>query len=453
MRKNTFIKIFIIVFVAILNVSVARYSEHTEEQKIDIHMQYKADRETTLQTFFCQEGQNADQVFVNQHIDVSYSDIGEWQEVIFSIPADTVILRFDPAAEQGINVSFKNIQCYYGNKFLYDLDKTSVNITTGEDEQIFWNLNPQQVIPAIKEARATQNIMKKILVCSVLDVLMVFILVKWSSIVVIPGEIKQNRKLIWNLAKNDFKQKFAGSYLGIIWAFVNPIVTVIVYWFVFAKALNAGTASTKAGIEVPFVLWLIAGLVPWFYFSEVLSAGTNALVDYNYLVKKVVFKISTLPVVKILSSLFVHGFFIAFMLILYSCYHYYPTWYTLQIIYYSFAMMMLALGIVYATSAMMVFFRDLGQLISVLLQILMWMTPIMWNMDAMINRIPKVVVYLLKLNPMYYIVNGYRDSLISQIGFWEHPGMTIYFWTLTIICFVGGMSIFRRLQQHFADVL
>lgn len=80
----------------------------------------------------------------------------------------------------------------------------------------------------------------------------------------------QNRKLLWNLSKNDFKTKFAGSYLGIIWAFIQPIVTVVVYWFVFEKGLKAGGINTRAGIDVPFVLWLVAGLVPWFFFQDAL---------------------------------------------------------------------------------------------------------------------------------------------------------------------------------------
>ena len=99
-------------------------------------------------------------------------------------------------------------------------------------------------------------------------------------------DILENKRLIWNLSKNDFKTRFAGSYFGIIWAFVQPVVTVLVYWFVFEKALNVGTQSTKEGINVPYVLWLISGLVPWFFFAEALGTGTAALVEYNYLVKK-----------------------------------------------------------------------------------------------------------------------------------------------------------------------
>ena len=230
-------------------------------------------------------------------------------------------------------------------------------------------------------------------------------------------------------------------------------MTIVVYWFVFDKALNSGTQITKEGIEAPFALWLTAGMVPWFYFSEVLSAGSNALVEYNYLVKKVVFKISALPFVKVLSSIFVHVFFVVFMIILSACYGFYPSVYTLQVIYYSFAMMCLCIGIVYATSAMTVFFRDLTQLINILLQVLMWMTPIMWNMDAMQNRISPIVLTILKMNPMYYIVSGYRDSVINHIWFWTRPETTLYFWGVTVVLFMIGSVIFKKLQVHFADVL
>lgn len=94
-----------------------------------------------------------------------------------------------------------------------------------------------------------------------------------SRIISLPSELYHNRKLIMQLAKNDFKTRFAGSYLGIIWAFVQPIVTVLVYSFVFSK-LRSGPVR-----DVPFVLWLVAGLVPWFSFRKGLNNGTNAFIS------------------------------------------------------------------------------------------------------------------------------------------------------------------------------
>lgn len=261
-----------------------------------------------------------------------------------------------------------------------------------------------------------------------------------------------DRKLIWNLAKNDIKKKFAGSYLGVVWAFVQPVITILLYWFVFEKGLNSKATDLRTGIEIPFVLWLMAGLVPWFYFQEAMNGGTGVLVEYSYLVKKVVFRIDTLPVVKMISALFTHSFFVVFAIVVFWLMGYAPDLYTLQVIYYSFCMIVLTTGIVYATGAVTVFFRDMKEVVGIVLQIGMWVTPIMWNFETM-TQIPGWAKTILKLNPMYYVVSGYRDALIHKIGFWENMGLTIYFWIVTIVMFVLGTSIFKRLRPHFADVL
>ena len=268
----------------------------------------------------------------------------------------------------------------------------------------------------------------------------------YDRIVILPQELWANRKLIWKLSKNDFRSKYAGSYLGIVWIFLQPAVTVAVYWFVFT--LGGRTPVSEAG-DYPFVLWLIVGIVPWFFFSDAWGQGTGALLSYQYLVKKVVFKISILPIIKIVSALFVHVFFVAFVLILYSLYGLFPDVYTLQIVYYSFCMFIFVLGISYITCSVMVFFRDLGQIINIILQVGIWATPILWNIETLNPKWH----WVFKLNPMFYIVQGYRDSLIDKRWFFESPGLTIYFWVLTIVVFIFGALIFKRLKVHFADVL
>ena len=136
--------------------------------------------------------------------------------------------------------------------------------------------------------------------------------------VCLPKRLIASRKLIGNLAQNDFKKKFAGSYFGVIWAFIQPVITVLLYWFVFEFGLHQKVNDLRTGIEVPFVLWLMGGLVPWFYFQEALNGGTGVLDEYSYLVKKVVFNIRILPVVKVFSAVFVHAFFIIIVLLIYT---------------------------------------------------------------------------------------------------------------------------------------
>lgn len=266
------------------------------------------------------------------------------------------------------------------------------------------------------------------------------------------AHLVNNRKLIWNLARNDIKKKFAGSYFGVIWAFVQPVITILLYWFVFEKGLNSKATDLRTGIEIPFVLWLMAGLIPWFYFQEAMNGGTGVLVEYSYLVKKVVFQIDVLPVVKMISALFTHLFFVVFAIVVFALMGYYPDFYTLQVIYYSVCMIVLTTGIVYATGAVTVFFRDMKEVVAILLQIGIWVTPIMWSFESMV-QIPGWAITILKLNPMYYVVSGYRDALIHKIGFWENPGLTVYFWIVAVVIFIVGTSVFKRLRPHFADVL
>jgi teichoic acid transport system permease protein len=298
-------------------------------------------------------------------------------------------------------------------------------------------------------ANPGDELIKKCIAAVIIMVSLVLYAVLYEKIIVLPAELYQNRKLIWKLAKNDFKTRFAGSYLGIVWAFVQPVVTILVYWVVFEKGLNAKAEVLANGVEAPYVLWLTAGIVPWFYFSEALSNGTTALLEYNYLVKKVVFKISILPIIKIIAATFIHGFFVLFMLLLFMVHGYFPDAHTLQLIYFSFCLFVFVLGISYTTCSIVLFFRDLTQIIGIVLQVGMWATPILWKL----SMVPEQYQILFKLNPVFYIVNGYRSALLEKTWFWEDFYSTMFFWITTAVIFGIGTLIFKRLKVHFADVL
>lgn len=296
-------------------------------------------------------------------------------------------------------------------------------------------------------AEPREEMIKKIVSCgAILAACLIF--TKWyDKFVTLPVELFQNRNLIWKLAKNDFKKRYAGSYMGAVWAMVQPVVTVAMYYIVFDKIMGNTVSRGEEGI--PFVLFLTAGLVPWFYFSEALNNGTNALLEYNYLVKKVVFKISILPIIKIIAATFIHVFFVVVLLIVAAVYGYYPTVYTLQIPYYSFCMFIFVLALCYSTCSIVVFFRDLSQIINIALQIGMWATPILWDMSG----IGSPWNIILKLNPLVYIVNGYRNAIYGREWFWQDFFSMMYFWIITVVLFGIGAACFKRLKVHFADVL
>lgn len=265
-----------------------------------------------------------------------------------------------------------------------------------------------------------------------------------SQFVIFLLDIYSKRSLIFQLTVRDFKSRYLGSYLGLIWAFIQPLITILIFWFVF----ELGFKSAPVG-NFPFILWLITGIIPWFFISESLGSGTGAVVENSYLVKKIVFRVSMLPVIKIFSALVVHLFFVLVIFAVFSAYHIYPNIYSMQVIYYCFSTIVLLLGITWISSALMVFLKDMGQIISIIIQFGFWLTPIFWSL----NIVPPKYHFYLKLNPVYYIIQGYRDSFIHHIWFWEHPLYTLYFWMFTGVVFVVGALVFSRLRPHFADVL
>lgn len=260
-------------------------------------------------------------------------------------------------------------------------------------------------------------------------------------------EIIKKRKLIWDLAKADFKKRFVGSYFGIAWMFIQPVTTILIYFAVFQLGMKS--APPVAG---PYVLWLIPGIIPWFYFSEVLSGGTNCLQEYHYLVKKVVFQVEILPIIKMISCMMVHGIFVFVMLVVFLLYGKVPMISWIQILYYTFSASVLALAISYFTSAVQVFFRDMAQIVGIFLQFGMWMAPIMWA-PAMFPGAPSWLEQVLKINPVYYVVVGYRDSMLTGDWFFERPMLTLYYWVFTIVVLLIGLKAFKRLRPHFSDVL
>ncbi len=257
------------------------------------------------------------------------------------------------------------------------------------------------------------------------------------------------RRMIWDLARADFRKRFIGSYFGMVWMLVQPLVTIAIYAFIFGPY---GFRSAPPVPNASYTLWLIPGIVPWFFFSETLNMVTGILQEYSYLVKKVVFPVELLPVIKLLSCAIVHLFFIFVMVLFYLANGRRPMLSWLQLAYYSFSAAMLALGLSYFTSSVNVFFKDMQQIVGICLQFGIWMCPIMYSETLFTDRAPWAALAL-KANPFYYIVAGCRDSMLTGEGFWMRPRLTAYYWTVTILVFLLGLRFFQKLRPHFSDVL
>jgi len=253
-----------------------------------------------------------------------------------------------------------------------------------------------------------------------------------------------NRNIILALSSREFKNNYVGSSLGFLWAFIQPLALAMILWGIFTFGFNA-----KSVDNVPFVLYLLTGLFPWNFFSETVNQNTVIIPNYSYLVKKMPFQVSTLPVVKILSNLFIHAFFLIIIVVFLIAYNVPVTLMWLQTLYYLFAMVVLVLGFSWIFSAIQVFFKDTSQIIMILMQIGFWVTPIFW----VSNVFPASMQVIIKLNPMVYVVNGYRDSFIYQVPFWHKGTETMIFWFGALVTLFVASKLFSKLSPHFADVL
>lgn len=258
--------------------------------------------------------------------------------------------------------------------------------------------------------------------------------------------ILKNRNLVAELTKKEFLSKYLGSYLGMIWALVQPMVTIVILWFLFA----IGFRTKPAGFDFPFILWLLSGMIPWFFINDSITSGTSSILDNSFLIKKVAFRVSILPLVRVFSVLVIHLIFIIILIILFYVYGYPLTIYSLQIFYYLIASIILVTGASLITASITVFIKDVRHMIGIFMQFSFWLTAVFWP----VTILPVKYRFLVWINPFSYITEGFRDSLIFHQWFWKsHFEQTLYFWSLTLIIFTAGIILYKRLRPHFADFI
>lgn len=265
----------------------------------------------------------------------------------------------------------------------------------------------------------------------------------FTDFFIIMRDIISDRKMLWELSKNDFKARFASSMLGIVWAYIQPLATILVFWYVFQVGLRSNDVD-----GLPFIVWYTPAFLIWTFFQDTLSTMTNSIRDYSYLVRKVNFNVSLIPFVKLISGSFVHIAFIVFIFVINLVYGVPVSVYNVQVLYYFFCTVALLTGLGLICSTVTPFVGDIPNVVSVVLQVLFWATPIVWNPIILTEEVARVM----KLNPMFYICTGYRETFLGQSWFWDRPE-TPWFWLGVIILILIGGHLFRKMNKDFVDVL
>jgi len=254
-----------------------------------------------------------------------------------------------------------------------------------------------------------------------------------------------NYRLIFSLALIDFKEQFSGTYLGILWSIIRPMIFIFVIWMIF----SVGVKTELIDSTVPFILYLLTGYISWMFFSTGINAVMNAFLNNKSLIKRPSFPIIILPLVKILSTTFLHSIFLFIAILLMVYMGYTPNIYWLQLPIYIGALLLLIFGFGLLFASLALFTKDISQFVGALLQIGFWVTPIFWSF----SRVPEQYLWILHFNPMVYIVNGYRNTFLNKVWFWEDTSFLLSFLIYTIVSIIVGIFMYKKLRPHFGDML
>ena len=243
----------------------------------------------------------------------------------------------------------------------------------------------------------------------------------------------------------DIKIENRSLYLGTLWKVLTPLIQIGTYWFVFGIGLRRGAPVDG----YPFLVWLLGGMIPWFFFSRSITTGAMSIRSKSAMVFKVKYPIPTIPIGNTIKCLYDHVIMIGIMTVIFLFHGVTPNLYWLNLLYYLFFAFIFLACLSLTLSITVMLAQDLGNLINSLMQLLFFLTPIFWKPDGLSPSAQR----LFSLNPAFYIVNGFRDSLLYRVNFFSHPLRMIIFWTMTLILFFAGCSIQKRYGKRIIDWL
>lgn len=255
----------------------------------------------------------------------------------------------------------------------------------------------------------------------------------------------RNWRLIRAMVRRDIRSRYRGSFMGLYWTVLNPLLLMLTYFFVFGIVLRArlGADPSRTG----FALYFLAGMLPWLPFSEAAGRAPWVILEHRNFVKKMLFPVETLPVNLVVAGLVTEAFALALFLIALLALRggLPPTalWLPALLI----PQVLFTMGLCWFLAATGVFLRDLGQVIGFILTLWFFLTPICYPVDSL----PAEALPVLRKNPMFVLVQGYRAILLDGV---PPPASPLWkLWAVSLAAFFGGYAWFYKLRRSFADVI
>ncbi|PAD35240.1 ABC transporter permease [Terribacillus saccharophilus] len=279
-----------------------------------------------------------------------------------------------------------------------------------------------------------------------------------SAITVLKEQFK-HFNLIRRISLYELRNNNNANYLGLAWEILNPLIQISIYWFVFGFLISGGEGrfaeNPSGGDRIPFLPWLVCGLIVWMFFQPAATQGSKSIYTRLRLLAKMNFPMSVIPNITIFSKFYPHLILVALTLILMQFIGYPISIYTIQLPYFIFATFAFTYAFVLLMTTLTTLIRDIQLLLQATLRMVLYLTPILWVSNSLGNVLGGKLVLLMKLNPLFYLVEGYRAAILGQHGWylvssWEY---TLYFWFITIVLFVIGAALHMRFRRHFIDFL
>ena len=245
------------------------------------------------------------------------------------------------------------------------------------------------------------------------------------------------RELLKSNVKKEIRGKYKGSFLGVLWSFLNPLLQVLVYAIVFPYIMRIKTDH--------YLQYLICGVIPWTFFTTVINQGMITVRMNAGIIKKVYFPREILPISVALSGLV--NFFISCIIVLVFCLFggLGISWHLLLLPVIAIIQFFLTLGLVFALSAINIYIKDVEYIVQFILNMMFYVTPILYNVELF----PEKLRQLLYLNPFTEIVTAYRDIFMYH----QIPSLMpmLYVIGITAVIYFIGLFIFRKLEKGFAE--
>lgn len=267
-----------------------------------------------------------------------------------------------------------------------------------------------------------------------------------SSVQTILNEVVSNFERVWRLTLYEKSAKNNRSLLGNVWEVLNPVLNILVYWFVFSVGLRTQIASKAS---YPYAVWLMTGLIPWLTISNTMTQSSVSIVSSEALMRASNVPLSLFPMKAVMHGLVNHGINLAVLAVVLLLYQIQINWHIVEILYYSAAMILFLFGFALISSTITVYFNDLQKLLPPALRLLMYASSVVVD----INHFPPAVQMVLRLNPLTHLVEGIRACMLDGTGILTHPESFASFWAITIMMLLLGCWLHVRYREEFVDRL